>query len=121
MKTRDASKRNLRAPDVLRGRMAHHGTCAAAIVAMALVLSSVAPAAAHGRVVVGLGFGYPAYAYPYAYPYPYYYPYPYPYAYAAPYPGVDYVPPPGWIPGHWERRYDQSGRSYRAWVPGHLQ
>jgi hypothetical protein len=96
--------------------MTSRATCVAAIIAILLVLSTVAPAAAHGRVVVGLGFGYPAYAYPYAY-YPY--PYPYPYPYVATYP--EGVPPPGWIPGRWERRYDQWGRSYRAWVPGHLQ
>src|SRR5262245_5209605 len=119
LKTRDPSRRNFRSRGVLCGHMRRRATWAAAIIAIALVLSTAAPAAAHGRVFVGVGVGYPAYAYPYAYPYPYFYPYPYPFAYVPPFPGA--VRPPGWIPGGWVRRYDQWGRPYRAWVPGHLQ
>ena len=78
----------------------------AAIVATLLVGSAI-PASARVRVFVGGAVGLP-------YPYPYYYYPPY-----APYPSYE-VPPPGWVPGHWEWRYDPRGRRYRAWVPQHL-
>jgi hypothetical protein len=85
----------------------------AAIVALVLLLLSVAaPASAHGRVFVSGVFAFPA-PYPYG---PYYsgYPAPFPWAYPAPL-------PPGWVAGRWERRYDQWGRPYQAWVAPHLQ
>jgi hypothetical protein len=85
------------------------------VLALALVVLSVAaPAGARPRVFIGGVLGGP---YPYAYPPPYYYAYPPPYGWA-PYPGS---PPPGWMAGHWERRYDREGRSYDVWVPPHLQ
>ncbi len=79
----------------------------AALVA-ALLMGSALPASARVRVFVGGAVGLP-----YPYPYPYYYP---PYA---PYPSYE-VLPPGWVPGHWEWRYDPRGGRYRAWVPSHL-
>ena len=82
----------------------------------ALVLSAVsvaAPAAARVRVFVGGAVGVPAWGYPYPPPYYYYPPYAVPYE-AGP-------PPPGWEAGHWEWRYDPSGRRYRVWVPPHLR
>jgi len=81
---------------------------AAALLGALLLLGPARPASAHVRVFVGGAVGFPVYPYPY----PYYYPY------APPYPEV---PPPGWEPGHWEMRYDQWGRPYRAWVPPHLR
>jgi len=89
---------------------------------LALLLWSPARAAAHVGVFVGGGGGYP-YAYPY-YPYAYSYPYaPYAYPYAYP-PPVYYapqpVPPPGFVQGHWESRWDPYGNRVRVWVPGHL-
>jgi hypothetical protein len=92
---------------------------AVSVAAALLVLSGAAPVSAHGRVVIGAGIGFPVYAYPYAYPYPY--PYYYSYPYVGPSPWVDYAPPPGWLPGQFEWRYDPSGRRYRAWVPAHLR
>jgi hypothetical protein len=89
----------------------------AAMVALVLLLLSVAaPALAHGRVFVGGVFAFPA---PYA---PYYGPYSWSW-YPAPVPWATYPTPlpPGWVAGRWERRYDQSGRPYQAWVPPHLQ
>jgi hypothetical protein len=80
------------------------------------LLSVAAPAGARVRVFVGGAIGVPAYPYPY-YPYYPYYGYPAPYA-VEPYPTA---PPAAWVPGHWEWRYDPSGRPYRAWVPAHLQ
>jgi len=75
-----------------------------------LLLGSARPASARVHVFVGGAVGFPAYPYPY----PYYYPY------AVPYPAYE-VPPPGWVPGQWEWRYDPSGRTYRVWVPPHLR
>ncbi len=77
----------------------------------AAVLSAAAPAAAHVRVFVGGVVGAP-WPHPYA---PYYY---YP---PSPYPPLPESPPPGWVPGHWELRYDAWGRPYRAWIPPHLR
>jgi len=88
---------------------------------LVLLLWSPTRAAAHVGVFVGGGWGYP-YQYPY-YPYAYSYPYPYAYPYAYP-PPVYYapqpVPPPGFVPGHWESRLDPYGNHVRVWVPGHL-
>jgi hypothetical protein len=90
------------------------------VAALALLLGAAAPAAAGTRVFIGGAFGFPGpYAYPGGYyPYPYAYPYPYP-----AYPGVGYggAPPAGWVPGHWEWRYDPAGRRYQAWIPAHLE
>jgi hypothetical protein len=80
--------------------------------AAALVLFAT-PAAARVRVFVGAGVPYPLHPYYY---YPPYWAYP-PYPYVAP----SAVPPPGWVPGHWEWRYDAAGRRYRVWVPPHLR
>ena len=82
------------------------------IAAALLMVSIAAPAAARVHVFVGGAFGVPVY--------PYAYPYPYPYYYAPAYPGP-VAPPAPWVPGHWEWRYDQWGRRYRAWVPAHLE
>jgi hypothetical protein len=80
---------------------------------LTLVVGAAAPRAAeaHGRVFIGIG---PVYSYPYYYPPPVFFPYP------APVWTPD-VPPPGWAPGHWERRYDHAGRPYDVWVPPHLR
>lgn len=87
-----------------------------ALALLALLLWSPARAGAHVRVFVGAGFGvpYPAYAYPYPYAYPYTYPYSPPVYYREP------VPPPGFVPGHWESRWDPYGNRIRVWVPAHL-
>ncbi|HLK10024.1 MAG TPA: hypothetical protein VKW76_01445 [Candidatus Binatia bacterium] len=88
------------------------GAMAVGTLAAAAVLTTAAPAAAHWRGGVYIG------AYPY---YPAYYPYPY-YPYPYYYYGYGYdLPPPGWVPGHWELRVDDSGRRVRVWVPTHLQ
>ena len=81
------------------------------VLVLAVLLCAPAPAEARARVFVGGYVGVPFYAYPA--PYPYWTPYPY---VAAP-----EVPPPGWVPGHWEWRYDAEGRPFRVWVPGHLR
>jgi hypothetical protein len=82
---------------------------------LALVVGAAAPRAAeaHGRVVIGIGAVYP---HPYHYPPPPFLPYPVPVWAATP-----AVPPPGWEPGRWERRYDRAGRPYDVWVPPHLR
>jgi hypothetical protein len=87
-----------------------------AVFAIALVAVRAAPAVAGAHVFIGGTFGFPYYPYPgYGYyPYPYAYPYPYPYY-------TEAAPPPGYDPGHWERRYDPWGREYWAWVPSHLR
>jgi hypothetical protein len=119
MKTKGAPERNLPRVPVLRramGRVAKGGA-GVVLLAAALVMSAAAPAAA--RVGVGIYVGGPAWGYPApygGYPYPYYAPY------APPYPSAyPYVPPPGWVPGRWEWRYDPWGRRYRVWVPPHLR
>ena len=75
----------------------------------AVLLSAVAPASGHPRVFVGGVLGFPA---PYAYPH-----------YDPAYPGLAYPDPPalGWVPGHWEERYDPWKRPYQAWIPPHLE
>jgi hypothetical protein len=81
----------------------------------ALLLSAAAPprAAAHGRFFVGIGP---------VYPYPYYYYYPPVYLPSAPpWTVAPDLPPPGWVPGQWERHYDRAGRPYDVWVPSHLR
>ena len=82
---------------------------------LALVVGAAAPraAGAHGRVFIGIG---PVYSHPYYYPPPPFLPYPAPIWAATP-----AVPPPGWDPGHWERRHDRGGRPYDVWVPPHLR
>ena len=87
---------------------------AVAVAALVETFGTAAPAHAHTRVFIGGAFGFPGYpAYPYSY-YPYAYPvYPYPYS--------DAVPPPGWDPGHWERRQNRWGRWVEVWVPSHLR
>ena len=86
----------------------------------ALTVGAGAPrrAEAGGRIVVGVGP-----IYPYAYSYPFYAPPPvyYPYAVAPPWVAAPGVPPPGWVPGRWERHYDQTGSPYDVWVPPHLR
>ena len=94
------------------GRVAQRAACVV-VLAVALVMSAAAPARAH--VGVGVYVGGPVWDYPA--PYPYYAPYPPPYPAAYPYA----VPPPGWVSGHWEWRYDPWGRRYRAWIPPHLR
>ena len=82
----------------------------------ALLVGAVAPGAeAHGRVFVGIGPVYP-WPYPYYSAPPAYYP-----AAPAPWVAPDLPPPPGWVPGHWERTYDGAGRPYDVWVPSHLR
>jgi len=83
----------------------------AALVLILLLGGAAAPASAHVRIFVGGVLGFPGYAYPVVYPY------------AVPYPYVAYpaFPPPGWVPAHWEWRYDRWGRPLRVWVPAHLQ
>jgi hypothetical protein len=77
------------------------------------------PAPEQARVFVGGWIGPPVLAVPGPYPYPY--PYPYVPVYPVyPYGGAP-VPPPGWVPGHWEVRQDPSGQSMRVWVPSYLQ
>ena len=85
---------------------------------LALFVGAVAPctAKAHSRVFIGIG---PAYPDPYYCPPPLFFPYPAPVWAAAP--AAPDVPPPGWVPGHWERRYDRAGRPYDVWVPPHLR
>ena len=82
---------------------------------LALVVGAAAPraAGAHGRVFIGIG---PVYSPPYYYPPPPFLPYAAPIWAATP-----AVPPPGWEPGHWERRHDRGGRPYDVWVPPHLR
>ena len=87
-------------------RLSLYGIAAASL-ALAL-LGAPAPASAHVRFFVGGGIP----VYPVA---PYYYPY-YPYPYA----GYS-VPPPGWDPGHWERRKNRWGRWVEVWIPPHLR
>jgi hypothetical protein len=88
-------------------------------VAAVVLLGTAAPAAGGARVFIGGTVGVPIYSYPYAYAYPYpYYPYA-PYYYPPAY--VPAPPPPAFEPGHWEWRYDPSGRPYQAWVPSHLR
>ena len=93
-----------------RGNHLEHGTAALVLV---LLVGAAAPAAAHVDVFVGGAFGFPAY------PAPYYYGC----VYTAPYPYVAYpgLPPPGWVPGHWEWRYDAWGRAVQVWMPAHLR
>jgi len=96
-----------------------------AVAALAAVLVAW-PRPTAARVVVWGGFGYPFYGvYPYGaypfYPSPYAYPPPigfYPYAY---YPYSGGTPPPGYAPGHWERRQDGAGNPIEVWVPQHLR
>ena len=82
----------------------------------ALLLSAAAPrlAGAHGRIFVGVGPVYP-YPFPNRYPAPAYLPLTPPRVVAPD------VPPPGWVPGQWERHYDRAGRPYDVWVPPHLR
>ena len=80
----------------------------------ALLVGAAAPrpVEAHGRVFVGIG---PVYLYPYYSPPPVYYP-------VAPPWGLEPdIVPPGWVPGHWERHHDRTGRPYDVWVPPHLR
>jgi hypothetical protein len=86
----------------------------------ALLVGAAAPrrAEAHSRVFIGIG---PGYSYPYSYPYSYYPPPPVYYQPVAPWVAWPDVPPPGWVPGHWERHHDRSGRPYDVWVPPHLR
>jgi hypothetical protein len=86
----------------------------AALVLTALMLAI--PARAHVRVFVGGGYGVPIVT-PYAYPY---YPAPYAYPYYNYYTYTEPVPPPGFVPGHWEWRRDSYGGRIRVWVPAHL-
>ena len=97
----------------MRTRRAGWWMSAIGAIALFLLIGSVTPAGAHARVFIGGAFGVPVY--------PYYYPYPYPYYPYAAYP-YDYgVPPPGWDPGHWERRQNRWGRWVEVWVPPHLR
>jgi hypothetical protein len=82
-----------------------------AAVLVAMLVGAARPADARVRVFVGGTVGFPVYPYPYP---AYYGPYPYPWI------GYD-VPPPGWVPGQWELRYDRWGRPARVWVPSHLR
>lgn len=84
-----------------------------------LLVSVVAPRSAHARASIFVGISGPVYPYPHAYPY--YYPPPVLYPVPAPWVAVPDVPPPGWVPGHWERHYDAAGRPYDVWVPPHLR
>ena len=86
----------------------------------ALAMGAAAPrqAEAGGRIVVGVG---PLYPYPYPYSYPYYAPPPVYYPVAPSWGATPGVPPPGWVPGRWERQYDPTGRPYDVWVPPHLR
>ena len=85
----------------------------ATLLAVLLVGAAAHTAEAHGRIFVGNGPVYP-WPYPYSAP-PVYYP-----AVPAPWVSPD-LPPPGWVPGHWERNYDGAGRPYDVWVPPHLR
>lgn len=97
-------------------RTGHVGWRRPALALAGAALLVALAAAAHGRVDVFVGGAIGVPLYPYPPPPPYVVaPYPAPWVYENP------APPPGWVPGHWDREYDRTGRSYRVWVPGHLR
>lgn len=98
----------------MRGLAGQRKLCGIAALALVLGVGTFRPASADVHVSVDIPW-------PYPYPYPYVYPYPYAYPVLYPYPVYPASPPPGWVPGHWERRYDAAGRPINVWIPPHLR
>jgi hypothetical protein len=123
LRTASAPPRNLDAGAVLRAAGPMTDAARRILPALALtgLLSVVAPGDAEARASVYVGIG-PVYPWAYPYPYPWGY-YPPAVVYPVPSPplALPAVPPPGWVPGRWERRYDPAGRPYDVWIPTHLR
>ena len=119
------ARRNPGGARVLAGRMDRpllpRGTIGIAAVGLLLAVAGPVRRADAG-VQIRITLGPPVYVPPYAYPTPAFYPYyPYPYYVAPPVAVCPAPPPPGFVPGHWETRYDPWGRPVSAWVPAHLR